>query len=91
MNSGNLYINSIFSHSAVLLILITKPTRIPNNSLTIIDHIITNDSKHELQSFTGKSDLTDRYPILCIINKDFRAKLFNGSRDNDEVKRHGYL
>ena len=91
MNSGNLYINSIFSHSAVLLILITKPTRIPNNSLTIIDHIITNDSKQELQSFTGKSDLTDQYPILCIINKDFRAKLFNGSRDNDEVKRHAYL
>ena len=48
MNSANLY-NSILSHGAIPLI--TKPTSISNNSSTIIDHIITNDSKHELQSF----------------------------------------
>ena len=51
MNSANLYINSILSHGAIPLI--TKPTRISNNSLTIINHIITNDSKHELQSFNS--------------------------------------
>ena len=68
MNSFNLYINSILSHGAVPLI--TKPTRISNNSSTIIDHIITNDSKHELQSFIVKSDLTDHYPIFCVINKN---------------------
>ena len=49
MNSANLCINSVLSHGAIPLI--TKPTRISNNSSTIIDHIITNDSKHELQSF----------------------------------------
>ena len=68
MNSANLYINSILSHGAIPLI--TKPTRISNNSSTIIDHIITNDSKHELQSFIVKSDLTDHYPIFCVINKN---------------------
>ena len=62
MNSANLYINSILSHRAIPLI--TKPTRISNNSSIIIDHIITNDSKHELQSFIVKSDLTDHYPIF---------------------------
>ena len=67
-NSANLYINSILSHGAIPLI--TKPTRISNNSSTIIDHIITNDSKHELQSFIVKSDLTDHYPIFCVINKN---------------------
>ena len=56
------------SHSAIPLI--TKPTRISNNSSTIIDHIITNDSKHELQSFIVKSDLTDHYLIFCVINKN---------------------
>ena len=66
-NSANLYINSILSHDAIPLI--TKPTRISNNSSTIIDHIITNDSKHELQSFIVKSDLTDHYPIFCVIKK----------------------
>ena len=68
MNSANLYINSILSHGAIPLI--TKQTRISNNSSTIIDHIITNDSKHELQSFIVKSDLTDHYPIFCVINKN---------------------
>ena len=38
MNSANLYINSILSHGAIPLI--TKPTRISNNSSTIINHII---------------------------------------------------
>ena len=46
MNSANLCINSILSHGAIPSI--TKPTRISNDSSTIIDHIITNDSKHEL-------------------------------------------
>ena len=68
MNIANLYINSILSHGAIPLI--TKPTSISNNSSTIIDHIITNNSKHELQSFTVKSDLTDHYPIFCVINKN---------------------
>ena len=68
MNSANLYINSILSHGAIPLI--TKPTRISNNLSTRIDHIITNDSKHELQSFIVKSDLTEHYPIFCVINKN---------------------
>ena len=51
--------------------LITKPTKTSSNSSAIIDHIITNDSKHELQSFIVKSDLTDHYPIFCVINKNF--------------------
>ena len=69
MNSANLLINLILSHGAISLI--TKPTRISNNSSTIIDNIITNDVKHELQSFIVKSDLTDHYQIFCFINKNF--------------------
>ena len=69
MNSANLYITSILSHGSIFLI--TKPTRISNNSSTIIDHVITNDSKHELQSFIVKSDWTDHYPIFCVIIKNF--------------------
>ena len=68
-NSANSYINLILSHGAIPLI--TKPTRISNSSSTIINHIITNDSKHKLQSFIVKSDLTDNYPIFCVINKNF--------------------
>ena len=46
MNRAKLYINSILSHGAIPLI--TKPTRISTNLSTKIDHIITNDLKHEL-------------------------------------------
>ena len=67
MNSANLYINSILSHGAIPLI--TKLTRISNKSSTIINHIITNDSKHELQSFIVKSDLTDHYPFFVLLIK----------------------
>ena len=80
MNCANVYINSILSHGAILLI--TKPTRISNNSSTIIDHIITNDSKHEIQSFIVKSDLTDHYPIFCVINKNFTK---NKKKDREIV------
>ena len=73
MNCANLYINSILSHGATPLI--TKSTRISNNSSTLIDQVnsstIINDLKHELQSFIVKSDLTDHYPIFCVINKNF--------------------
>ena len=69
MNSANLYINSILSQGAIPLI--TKPTRISHKSPTTINHIITNNSKYKLQSFMVKSDLTDHYPIFCVINKNF--------------------
>ena len=84
MNSANLYIDSILSHGAIPLI--TKPTKISNNSSPIIDHSITNDSKHELQSFVVKSGLTDYYPIFCVINKNSTdnkkniEKLFYGDK-----------
>ena len=81
INSANLYINSILSHGAIPLI--TKTTRISNNSSTIIDHIITNDSKHELQSFIVKSDLTDHYPIFCVINK-------NSTNNNKNIEQFFY-
>ena len=63
VNSANLYINSVLSHGAIPLI--TKSTRISNNSSTIIDHIITNDSKHESQSFIVKSDLLTTTQFFC--------------------------
>jgi len=48
--------------------LITKPTKVTDNSSTVIDHIITNDVVHKLHPSVILSDLTDHYPIMCIID-----------------------
>jgi len=41
---------------------------VTNTSATIIDHIITNDSDHNITPRIVISSLTDHYPILCQIN-----------------------
>ena len=48
--------------------LINVPTRVTDNSSTIIDHIITNDHIHNISSGVIKTDLTDHFPIFCTIS-----------------------
>ena len=48
--------------------LINIPTRVTENSATIIDHIITNHHQHHIFSGVIKSDLSDLYPTLCIVS-----------------------
>ena len=60
-------INVSVSNGAIPII--TKPTRVTSESSSIIDHIITNDSNHQINSFIFKVDVTDHYPILCKIDK----------------------
>ena len=66
-HSATEYINTIISNRAVPLI--TKPTTVTDTSSTIIDHIITNNFKSNLYPAVIKVDITDHYPILCIIEK----------------------
>ena len=48
--------------------LITLPTRVTNSSATIIDHIITNDNLRTLKPGVIRADVSDHYPIFCIIS-----------------------
>ena len=48
--------------------LINVPTRVTDNSSTIIDHIVTNDHTHNILPGVIKTDLTDHYPIFCTIS-----------------------
>ena len=48
--------------------LINVPTRVTDNSSTIIDHIITNDYTHNISSRVIKTDLTDHFPIFYTIS-----------------------
>ena len=49
--------------------LITKPTKITDNSAIIIDHIITNDYEHcVIPGIVKTIEISDLYPILCQID-----------------------
>ena len=63
------FIESIFSYSYVPLI--NKPTRIKNNSATIIDNIISNDI-HDKNIRNGilYTDISDHFPIFSINIKE---------------------
>ena len=50
--------------------LINVPTRVTDNSSTIIDHVITKNHTHSISSgvIKSKTDLTDHFPIFCTIS-----------------------
>ena len=56
---------------------ITRPTRITPNSFIIIDHIITNCNSHHISPGIIESDLTDHYPVFCIIQNTVTSKRHN--------------
>ena len=52
--------------------LINKPTRVKQNSASLIDNIFTNISLHTSDLFSGilYTDISDHFPIFTIINKN---------------------
>ena len=58
VNLSSDYINLLASYGYFFLI--TIPTRVINNSSTLIDHILTNDSLHAIKPGVIRTDLTDR-------------------------------
>ena len=48
---------------------ITIPTRVTSNSSTLVDHIITNNTELDLNPAVIEADISDHFPVLCIITK----------------------
>ena len=67
---ANDYINLLLNHGAFPLI--TKPTRVTENSAIIIDHIINNNTINVLNPGVIYSDLIDYYPIFCSVKRFLR-------------------
>ena len=45
------------------------PSRVTDDSATIIDHVLTNDIKHSLESGVIQAqDISDHYPLYCQIS-----------------------
>ena len=70
LSQAKKYTNAITSSGAVSVV--TLPTRVTNNSSTVIDHIITNDLNHQVTPRVIRSSMTDHYVVACKISK-FKA------------------
>ena len=60
------YIDTLFSFG--FLQIVTKPTRVSENSATLIDHILTNSTCSSHNSFIICSRISDHFPILHYTN-----------------------
>ena len=49
--------------------LIGKPTRMTNTSQTFTDHILTNDTTNIIYPIIFLSEITDHYPVACVLTK----------------------
>ena len=80
-NNVSDYVDVLFSHG--LLQIVTKPTRVTLNSATLIDHITTNSSSACFDVSIIISQLSDHFPLLCVIGPQkppSKPKMFS-SRD----------
>ena len=83
------YVDTIFSFGFLQLVL--NPTRISNNSATLIDHILTNSVSNDYDSYIICLDISDHFAILHQLNFDkpkllpFMADTRNFSAEN--IKR----
>ena len=60
------YTSILLSNGAISLV--TKPTRVTDKTATIIDHIVTNDFKHQISpGILDYYDISDHHPIICKI------------------------
>ena len=59
------YVRMLSSNNCYMLI--DKSTRVGNNTNTIIDHVITNDTSNIIYRAIFTSDITDHFPVGCFV------------------------
>ena len=69
------FFNTINSNGVYSLI--NKPTRLSRSSSSTIDHILTNDTSNVILPCIILHDLTDHFPIACIIENRSSTKVKN--------------
>ena len=67
------FLNIIFGHS--MMPVINKPTRVPKNTATTIDHIFINSvTTTKFKTGIIKSDISDHFPIFVVSNYNIHIK-----------------
>jgi len=63
------YLNMLASNSASSVI--TSPTRVTDITSTVLDHILTNESRYSLTPFVINYVISDHYPVMVLISCKF--------------------
>ena len=71
-NYSRYYLNLLSSNCATNII--DVPTRVTTSSAAVLDHIITNENKHQIFPAVVDYDITDRYPIMALVNNELIHK-----------------
>ena len=66
------YLNLLSSNCATNIIAV--PTRVTTTSATVLDHIITNENKHQIFPAVVDYDITDHYPVMALVNNKLNHK-----------------
>ena len=67
------FLNIIFGHSTMPVI--NKPTRVPKNTATTIDHIFINSvTTTKFKTGIIKSDISDHFPIFVVSDYNIHIK-----------------
>ena len=63
-NRSKDYLNLLSSNCATNII--DVPTRVTTSSAIVLDHIITNENKHQIFPLVVDYDITDHYPVMAL-------------------------
>ena len=66
------YLNMLNANCSTSIINI--PTRITSSCATVLDHIITNENRYEILPFVVNYNITDHFPIIATIKKNFNSQ-----------------
>ena len=66
------YLNLLNSNCATNII--DVPTRVTTSSATVLDHIITNENKHQIFPAVVDYDITEHYPVMALVNNELIHK-----------------
>ena len=66
------YLNLLNSNCATNII--DVQTRVTTSSATVLDHMITNENKHQIFPAVVDYDITDHYPVMALVNNELIHK-----------------
>ena len=86
----NDFVNCLFSHSFMPVIIINRPTRITESSATLIDNIITNCHLSNMISCIPYAHVSDHLPVILTI--DLKVKHMKQSFIiHDNTSKHRFI
>ena len=65
-----------------LFLLLILPNNTTHTSAIMIDHILTNDIKHNTKPMVLQTVITDHFPMMCYINESSYPNFQNKEAEN---------